>query len=112
MTLMHKGTYDKDLFARRAGKSGIVPFPIMLMTNGITINMFDGHGHCRLHTLRLDQPIRLTPRINQGRGAKAPLRSLTRLAISTMPQFVDTRGHRATRFGASSGRFHDKISLE
>ena len=46
------------------------------------------------------------------KGAKAPRRSLTRLAISTMPQFVDTRGHRATHFGPSSGRFHDKISFE
>ena len=39
-------------------------------------------------------------------SAKAPLRSLTRHAIGTMPQ-VDTRSRRANAIGASSGRFQD-----
>jgi hypothetical protein len=45
---MHEATYDKNFFASGAGKSGIVAFPILVMANGITINVFDGHSHCRL----------------------------------------------------------------
>ena len=53
--------------------------PVVAASDGIKRT----HIRRRMHRQRMTQ------------GAEAPLRSLTRHAISTMPQFVDTRGHRA-----------------